>query len=66
MRILKSTRGISGNRMTKIDPNKNSGTSSTEQHTHPNLSLLNNLSIQNKYLKVADDPVETHLIAEEW
>ena len=35
-------------------------------HTHPNLPLLNNLSIENNYLKVGSTPVETHLLSEEW
>lgn len=43
------------------------GTTSTgDGHTHPNLPLLNNLSIENNYLKVGSTPVETHLLSEEW
>lgn len=65
MKIFKTSRTIAGDRLTTIDPKK--GTTSTgDGHTHPNLPLLNNLSIENNYLKVGSTPVETHLLSEEW
>lgn len=64
MKILKSTRGIVSNRLTKIDPNK---TINEEiLHAFPNLDLLSSLSIKNGYLKAANKPLETYLMIEEW
>lgn len=65
MKILKQTRGIASNRLTKIDPNKII-TDGETLHSHPNLNLLNSITVKNRYLKIADEPLETYLIAEEW
>ena len=67
MKILKSVRTIAGNRLTTRDPMKNEGTGTNTDHTHPNLPLLNSLTLDdNNILRTNNGPVQTHLIAEEW
>ena len=65
MKILKSVRTITGNRLTKIDPGPVAPVV-TQSHEHTNLAMLEKIQVIDDKIKIQGKPLATHLLREEW